>query len=143
MYKNEKFSFKLMISVNGYTEKPTSKDYNKISFEEKEITISELEQFIKQGYIFSCTYIDKEIKSLFGYKKKERTVIHLYIKENDTHHYFGSIANVFEYFSPDILGISYGSLRNYGLSNEKTFQNSKCIIRKGTLLSKSGNRGKK
>ena len=76
-------------------------------------------------------------------EKKERTVIHLYIKENDTHHYFGSIANVFEYFSPDILGISYGSLRNYGLSNEKTFQNSKCIIRKGTLLSKSGNRGKK
>ena len=70
-------------------------------------------------------------------EKKERTVIHLYIKENDTHHYFGSIANVFEYFSPDILGISYG------LSNEKTFQNSKCIIRKGTLLSKSGNRGKK
>ena len=48
MYKNEKFSFKLMISVNGFTEKPTSKDYNKISFEEKEITISELEQFIKQ-----------------------------------------------------------------------------------------------
>ena len=44
-------------------------------------------------------------------EKKERTVIHLYIKENDTHHYFGSIANVFEYFSPDILGISYGSLR--------------------------------
>ena len=42
-------------------------------------------------------------------EKKERTVIHLYIKENDTHHYFGSIANVFEYFSPDILGISYGS----------------------------------
>lgn len=75
-------------------------------------------------------------------EKKERTVIHLYIKENDTHHYFGSIANVFEYFSPDILGISYGSLRNYGLSNEKTFQNSKCIIRKGTLLSKSGNRAK-
>ena len=74
MYKNEKFSFKLMISVNGYTEKPTSKDYNKISFEEKEITISELEQFIKQGYIFSCTYIDKEIKSLFGYKKKERAL---------------------------------------------------------------------
>ena len=74
MYKNEKFSFKLMISVNGYTEKPTSKDYNKISFEEKEVTISELEQFIKQGYIFSCTYIDKEIKSLFGYKKKERAL---------------------------------------------------------------------
>lgn len=30
MYKNEKFSFKLMISVNGYTEKPTSKDNTRI-----------------------------------------------------------------------------------------------------------------
>ncbi|WP_310507868.1 hypothetical protein [Bacteroides thetaiotaomicron] len=89
-------------------------------------------------------YFCKKTIALWKKKeKKERTVIHLYIKENDTHHYFGSIANVFEYFSPDILGISYGSLRNYGLSNEKTFQNSKCIIRKGTLLSKSGNRGKK
>ncbi len=32
-------------------------------------------------------------------EKKERTVIHLNIKEDDTHHYFGSIANIFEYFS--------------------------------------------
>ena len=71
-------------------------------------------------------------------EKKERTVIHLYIKENDTHHYFGSIANVFEYFSPDILGISYGSLRNYGLSNEKTFQNSKCIKKKEPFCQNRG-----
>ena len=32
-------------------------------------------------------------------EKKERTVIHLYIKENDTHHYFGSIANVLNIFA--------------------------------------------
>lgn len=75
-------------------------------------------------------------------EKKERTVLHLYIKENATHHYFGSIANIYEYFPAEELGISYGSLRNYGLSNEKPFQNTKCIIRKGLLLSKSGNRGK-
>ena len=54
-------------------------------------------------------------------EKKERTVIHLNIKENDTHHYFGSIANVFEYFSPEELGITYGSLRNYGLSYENPY----------------------
>lgn len=76
-------------------------------------------------------------------EKKERTVIHLNIKTNDTHHYFGSIANVFEYFSSEELGITYGSLRNYGLSYDNPYQNTKCIIRKGTLLSKSGNRGKK
>ena len=76
-------------------------------------------------------------------EKKERTVIHLNIREDDTHHYFGSIANIFEYFSPEELGITYGSLRNYGLSYKNPYQNTKCIIRKGTLLSKSGNRGKK
>lgn len=71
MYKNEKFSFKLMISVNGYTEKPTSKDYNKISFEEKELLFLNW-TFNKTRYIFSCTYIDKEIKSLFGYKEERK-----------------------------------------------------------------------
>ena len=60
-----------MISVNGFTEKPNSKDYNKISFEEKEITISELEQFIKQGYISSCTYIDKEINPSLVIRRKK------------------------------------------------------------------------
>lgn len=76
-------------------------------------------------------------------EKKERTVIHVYIKATNTHHYFGSIANIYEFYSVDDIGISYGSLRNYGLSSERPYQNSKCIIRKGQLLSKSGNRGRK
>ncbi len=73
MYKNEKFSLNWWFSVNGYTEKPTSKDYNKnILLKKRKITISELEQFIKTRIYILCTYIDKEIKSLFGYKKKEK-----------------------------------------------------------------------
>ena len=91
---------------------------------------------------YNFYFCNKTIVIMTEKEKKERTVIHLYIKENNTHHYFGSIANVFEYFSPEELGITYGSLRNYGLSNENSYQNSKCIIRKGILLSKSGNRGK-
>ncbi|WP_195381276.1 hypothetical protein [Bacteroides thetaiotaomicron] len=75
-------------------------------------------------------------------EKKERTVIHLEFT-NGEHHYFGSIANIYEYFSAETIGISYGSLRNYGLSSEKPYQNAKCIIRKGILLSKEGNRGRK
>lgn len=73
--------------------------------------------------------------------KQERTVIHLQI--GDSHHYFGSIANIYEYYDADTIGISYGSLRNYGLSQDKPYQNNKCIIRKGILLAKSSNRGKK
>ena len=73
--------------------------------------------------------------------KQERTVIHVEI--DGKHHYFGSIANIYEYFDTDIIGISYGSLRNYGLSADKSYQNNKCIIRKGILLAKPSNRGKK
>lgn len=75
-------------------------------------------------------------------KKKERTVIHLELA-NGEHHYFGSIANIFEYYNSEDIGIGYGSLRNYGLSNEQPYRNTKCIIRKGILLSKEGNRGRK
>ena len=75
-------------------------------------------------------------------EKKERTVIHLEFT-NGEHHYFGSLANIYEYFTTEMIGISYGSLRNYGLSSEKPYQNAKCIIRTGILLSKEGNRGRK
>lgn len=74
-------------------------------------------------------------------EKVERTVIHLEI--GGEHHYFGSVANMYEYFTPQQLGISYGALRNYGLSSEKPYKNNKCTIRKGLLLSKSGGRGRK
>ena len=73
-------------------------------------------------------------------EKKERTVIHLEFKGE--HHYFGSVANLFEFFTAEELGISYGALRNYGLSAEKPYVNKKCTIRKGKLLSKTGNRGR-
>jgi hypothetical protein len=71
-------------------------------------------------------------------EKQKRTVIHLYLKENDTHHYFGSMANIFEHFKnwKEDIGISFGSLRNYGLSPEKPYENKKVIIRKGVLLAK-------
>lgn len=71
--------------------------------------------------------------------ENERTVIHLEI--NGEHHYYGSIARIYEDYSGDELGITYASLRNYKLSSEHPYQNKKCIVRKGVLLSKSGNRG--
>lgn len=74
-------------------------------------------------------------------EKKERTVIHLQM--GNIHEYFGSIANIYEYHTMEELGITYGSLRNYGLSQDKPYQNSKCVIRKGVLKQKAGGRGRK
>lgn len=71
--------------------------------------------------------------------EKERTVIHLEI--DGEHHYYGSVANMYEFYTSEDLGITYASLRNFGLSNEHPYKNKKCIIRKGILLSKTGGRG--
>ncbi len=71
--------------------------------------------------------------------QKERTVIHLEI--NGEHHYYGSVANLYEFFTTEELGISYASLRNFGLAPNHPYKNNKCTIRKGALLSKTGNRG--
>lgn len=70
--------------------------------------------------------------------KKERTVIHLEI--NGEHHYYGSVANMYEFYTSEELGITYAALRNYGLSADHPYQNKKCTIRKGVLLSKKSNR---
>lgn len=66
-------------------------------------------------------------------EKTERTVVHVELMDG-THHYFGSLAAIYEKFSKEQVGISYGSLRNYGLSAEKPYKNKFCTIRKGTLI---------
>lgn len=75
--------------------------------------------------------------------QQERQVIHLQ-KGND-HYYFGSVAAIYDHFTKDEIGISYGSIRNYGLSPTKPYINEKngVIIRVGVLIAKEGNRGHK
>ena len=74
---------------------------------------------------------------------QERQVIHL--QKDDEHYYFGSVAALYDHFSKDEIGISYGSVRNFGLAPTKPYINAKknVIIRVGVLISKEGNRGKK
>ncbi len=67
-------------------------------------------------------------------EKAERTVVHVELFADNSHHYFGSLAAIYEKFSKEEIGISYGSLRNYGLSSEKPYKNKLCIIRKGVLI---------
>ncbi len=66
-------------------------------------------------------------------EKVERTVVHLELNDG-SHHYFGSLAAIYVKFDKEKIGISYGSLRNFGLSAEKPYQNKLCTIRKGVLL---------
>lgn len=90
-------------------------------------------------YLPYLHYLCKKSIYMEATEKKERTVIHLQM--GDVHEYYGSIANIYEFHSSDELGITYGSLRNYGLSANKPYGNNKCIIRKGMLHQKAGGRG--
>ncbi|MCR5352515.1 MAG: hypothetical protein K6E35_08525 [Bacteroidales bacterium] len=75
--------------------------------------------------------------------QQERQVIHL--QKGEDHYYFGSVAALYDHFTKDDIGISYGSIRNYGLSPTKPYINNKnaVIIRVGVLMAKEGNRGRK
>ena len=75
--------------------------------------------------------------------QQERQVIHL--QRGDEHYYFGSVSAMYDQFNKEEIGISYGSLRNYGLSPNKPYLNQKTgiVIRVGVLIAKEGNRGRK
>ncbi len=66
-------------------------------------------------------------------EKAIRTVVHVEMV-NGQHHYFGSLAAIYEHLSKEEVGISYGSLRNFGLSPENPYRNKFCTIRRGVLL---------
>lgn len=63
--------------------------------------------------------------------KQERTVIHLEI--NGEHHYFGNLKALTDNFNKEQLGATYNTLKNYNIG-KNTFQNDKCIIRKGIII---------
>jgi hypothetical protein len=71
--------------------------------------------------------------------KAGNTVIHVILIEGG-HHYFGSIAAIYDVFSEKTIGIKRHSLYNYCIDNDKPFINKKCIIRKGDIIRKKGNR---
>lgn len=64
--------------------------------------------------------------------KQERTVVHVEI--TGRHYYFGSLTAIYTIFTSEQLGVALGTLRNYRVTSDKSFQNSKCTIRKGTLI---------
>ena len=52
---------------------------------------------------------------------------------------------MYDHYTKEQIGISYGSIRNYGLTPDKPYRNDKTgvIIRVGVLIAKEGNRGRR
>lgn len=62
--------------------------------------------------------------------KVERTVVHVELFADNSHHYFGSLAAIFEKLNKEQIGITYGSLRNYGLSANKPYKINSALFEK-------------
>lgn len=65
---------------------------------------------------------------------KQLKVIHLYVKESNTHHYFGSLQALCDMFDKQTIGIVYTSLKKVKLKEKGIYENNKCIIRQGKLI---------
>lgn len=72
----------------------------------------------------------------------DRKIIHLHLNSDGSDHYFGSIAAIYSVFSKEEIGVSYGSLRNYGLSPGNPYSNSRVTVKEGVLITAKGERGK-
>lgn len=75
--------------------------------------------------------------------KQTSKVYHVEFKEAvelngkaEKHFYFGSQAAIYETFSAEQIGISYGYLKSNFHLEEKSYSNEKCTIRLGTLRRK-------
>ena len=70
------------------------------------------------------------------------TIYHVSFGDDDNH-YFGSIAAIFDYFTPQQLGVSASRLWSYGITatkEYKPYRNNKVIIRRGVIHRKKTNR---
>lgn len=65
---------------------------------------------------------------------KQESVVHVYIDGKD--YYFGSVAAIFDKFTPDELGVSLTSLWNYGLAPDRPYKNNRCTIHRGNITRK-------
>ena len=65
-------------------------------------------------------------------KKQERAVVHL--EKDGRHYYYGNLKALCDHWSKDEIGVTHAYLKNLNISDEKPFNNGKCIIRRGVIV---------
>ena len=65
-------------------------------------------------------------------KKQERAIVHLEL--GGSHYYYGNLKALTDNWDKDALGVSYSYLKNLNITEEKPYQNEKCTIRRGVIV---------
>jgi hypothetical protein len=73
--------------------------------------------------------------------KPGEKVIHVEF-HSGAHHYFGSVAAIYDTFDTGAIGISQQGLYDYGVTPDRPYSNKICTIYEGPLKRKKGNRRK-
>lgn len=67
------------------------------------------------------------------------TIYHVCLGDNE-HYYFGSIAAIYDKFTPEQLGVSLSRLWSFGITEEHPYNNKICTIFCSTIHRKKTNR---
>lgn len=65
-------------------------------------------------------------------KKQERAIVHL--EKDGQHYYYGNLKALTDNWSKEEIGVSYSYLKNINISQDRHYQNDKCIIRRGIII---------
>ncbi len=101
------------------------------------------------GVTENCLYRDPSLPRVFPQvtnfaqstesNMKQEQVVHVCLGD-DRHYYFGSVAAIFDTFTPDELGVSLPTLWNYGLAPDRPYKNFKCCIYRDRIHRKKQNK---
>ena len=80
-----------------------------------------------------CIYMETNTEKV----KQERGVVHLVVKATGANYFYGNMKALFDNQEQEendgTLGVSYNYMKNYDFSDGKTYENNKCVIRKGII----------
>ncbi len=67
------------------------------------------------------------------------TIYHVQFK-NGGNYYFGSVAAIYDTFTPEQINVSKSRLWSFGITIDRPYRNKICTIYKGEIFRKKGNR---
>lgn len=65
-------------------------------------------------------------------KKQERALVHL--EKDGKHFYYGNLKALTDHWNKDAIGVSYSYLKNLNISEDKPYQNDRCVNRRSLLI---------
>ena len=69
--------------------------------------------------------------------KQVRAIVHL--EKDGKHYYYGNLKALTDSWSKEDIGVSYSYLKNLNIDENKPYQNEKCIIRRGIIITSPKN----